>query len=92
MTPDLCISIAKDAASNPTPTIYHYVGLEYGRECYGNTIAPASPTSLVGNQACAIPCMGNTSEICGARLMYNMWASVTSGSVFEVPVATVTAT
>lgn len=91
MTPDLCISIAKEAASGPTPTVYHYIGLEYGRECYSNTIAPASPTSLVGKQACTIPCLGNTSEVCGGRLMYDLWASVTSGGVFEVPVVIVTA-
>jgi iron transport multicopper oxidase len=91
MTPEYCISAAEARLTAVPATTYHYVGVEYGRECYGATAAPSAPTSLVGRKACTMTCKGNERhsavEICGGRMQYNLYASVTR-SVFSGPVPT----
>ncbi|KAF4630464.1 hypothetical protein G7Y89_g7678 [Cudoniella acicularis] len=76
MTPDLCISSAIARLSATPATTYRFAGLEYGHECYAQTAAPSpEPTSLVGNQACTIPCKGDPKQSCGAGNMYNLYAA-----------------
>lgn len=73
MTPQLCISAAM--AYLPTTT-YLFAGVEYGRECYAATAVPSpEPVSLVGKNACQIACKGDSSQMCGGRNMYNLYAA-----------------
>lgn len=94
MNPAVCIAAARSRLAASPATTYRYVGVEYGRECYGATVAPAPiPTSLVGKKACTMTCKGNVPgaavETCGGQMQFNLYASVT-GNVFSGPVATAT--
>ncbi|KAH0556915.1 hypothetical protein GP486_005298 [Trichoglossum hirsutum] len=80
MSIEFCISAAK--AKLPATT-YRYIGVEYGRECYGATAPVSSQTVLVGNKACTIPCMGNTTQSCGGRNMYNFYVSTAVTATFS---------
>ena len=96
MVPDLCISAAQARLTATPATTYKYLGLEYGRECYGATAPVTSQTSLVGNQACTMTCMGNTigaKDKCGGPNMYDYYetTALTGGLATQtsgIPVST----
>ena len=90
MSPDACISAAQAKLTANPPVTYRVLGLEYGRECWGQTAALPSQTSLIGNLACPSACAGDKSKSCGGNNMFNYYAT-TSGlgtSTAPVPVRT----
>ena len=91
MSVELCIAAAQSRLSAKPATTYRYVGVEYGRECFGATAPVASQTSLVGNKACPMSCAGNKTESCGGANMYNYYittdVAASSGSS-SIPVST----
>lgn len=93
MSVEFCIAAAQSRLSAKPATTYRYIGLEYGRECYGATAPVPSQTSLVGNKACPMSCAGNKSETCGGGNMYNYYITtlVTTSSRTSIPVSTITA-
>ena len=87
MSVEFCIDQAQSRLSATPATTYRYIGVEYGRECYGATAAVTSQTSLVGNKACTLACKANSTETCGGRGMYNYYittAVTTSSSSIAV--------
>ncbi|KAH0537068.1 hypothetical protein FGG08_006109 [Glutinoglossum americanum] len=87
MSIEFCISAAK--AKLPATT-YRYIGVEYGRECYGATAPVVSQTSLIGNKACTMACMGDNKQSCGGRNMYNFYVSATTTFSGTTPLPTST--
>ena len=90
MSPEACISAAQAKLTANPPVTYRVLGLEYGRECWGQTAALTSQTSLIGNLACPSACAGDKSKSCGGNNMFNYYAT-TSGlgsSTASVPVRT----
>ncbi|KAL8804112.1 MAG: hypothetical protein Q9182_002745 [Xanthomendoza sp. 2 TL-2023] len=88
MSPEVCIAAVSSANNKPGATnTYQVFGLEYGRECYAATALVQSQTSLTGDGACNIACVGDKSVSCGGRGMYNYYvatdltASLTTTSV-----------
>ena len=75
MSVEMCISSAKARLTAKPATTYSYVGVEYGRECWGATSAITSQTSMVGGSACTMKCAGASSQSCGGRAMYNYYAT-----------------
>ena len=75
MSVEMCISSAKARLTAKPATTYSYVGVEYGRECWGATSAVTSQTSMVGGAACTMKCAGASSQSCGGRAMYNYYAT-----------------
>lgn len=103
MTPSLCISSALARLSATPATIFNYIGLEYGKECYAGTAAPSpQPTSLKGPKACTLSCVGDKASGCGGGRQVSVWtrsgveavatASITSASgwTWTAPLATAT--
>lgn len=97
MTPDLCISSALARLSAKPASTYLYAGVEYGRECYAGSVAPTpEPNTLVGKNACTMPCKGDANQKCGAGNMYNLYAATaatisgTGTTVWNSAPATVT--
>lgn len=89
MSVEFCISAAQARLSATPATTYNYVGVEYGRECYGATAAVPAQTSLVGNKACTKACKGNSAESCGGRAMYNYYiTSAITTAPSNIPVST----
>lgn len=79
MTPELCVSSALVRLSATPATTYNFVAVEYGRECYAHTAAPApQPNRLVGSKACTIKCKGDSRQKCGGANMYNLYATTTA--------------
>ncbi|TVY32992.1 WSC domain-containing protein [Lachnellula subtilissima] len=88
MSPELCISSALARLSATPATIYAFVGVEYGRECFAHTATPSpQPSSLSGSTACTMTCMGDESRMCGGPNMYNLYAAptatITGSGAFE---------
>lgn len=82
MSVEFCIAEARARLSAKPATTYRYIGVEYGRECYGATAPVVSQTSLIGNKACTVACKGNTTESCGGSTQYNFYISTAvSGSI-----------
>lgn len=100
MSPDLCISAlsSANALMKPGTSTYAVFGLEYGRECWVARSLIQSQTSLIGNKACTLSCVGATSISCGGRAMYDYYvptsyqASLTATSVPVSTTGTVSAT
>ncbi|MCJ1271861.1 hypothetical protein MMC22_011766 [Lobaria immixta] len=90
MSVELCIAAAQSRLSAKPATTYRYIGVEYGRECFGATAPVTSQTSLVGNKACPMSCAGNKTETCGGANMYNYYIStdVTASSTVSIPLST----
>lgn len=79
MTTELCVGYC---SSNGYP----FAGTEYGRECYcGNNIAVSG--SLTTSTNCNFPCAGNSSEICGAGDLLNIYHNL-SNIATDAPPAT----
>jgi iron transport multicopper oxidase len=79
MTPDLCISSALARLSVTPATIYAYVGIEYGRECYTGSVAPTpEPMSLAGTKMCTMTCAGDRNRRCGGPNRYNLWVATSA--------------
>ncbi|KAG9003868.1 hypothetical protein FRB90_011102 [Tulasnella sp. 427] len=72
---------------------YIYAGVEYGQECWcGSTInSPGAKTTVSG--ACATPCSGDTSSICGGGWVLTVFKySASSGSSSSSTTTTTTTT
>lgn len=81
MTPDTCAANCRG---------YSYFGVEYGRECYcGNILAAGSVLATNGDSECNVPCMGNTTEFCGAGGRLSLYRL--NGTVVSTPSSTTTA-
>lgn len=89
MSLEFCVSAAKARLAAVPATTYRFVGLEYGRECYGATADVANQTSLVGDKACPLTCLGNSTQSCGGRGMYNYYiTTAVTRSSSSIPVST----
>ena len=90
MSVEFCIAAARSQLSAKPATTYRYIGVEYGRECWGATAPVTSQTSLIGNNACPMPCAGNNTESCGGGMMYNYYITtdVTTSRSASIPVST----
>ncbi|GJJ16009.1 hypothetical protein Clacol_010288 [Clathrus columnatus] len=54
---------------------FDFAGVEFGRECYCDTIIH-SPASIVSNATdCEVPCSGDPTTICGAALRLNIYST-----------------
>src|SRR5947207_1411871 len=65
-----------DYCSQPGPATvpgaqggYPYAGLEWSKECWCS-IYLSSLSNKLDDSQCNLPCVGNTSEFCGAALKY----------------------
>lgn len=87
MSPEACISAAQAKLTANPPVTYRVLGLEYGRECWGQTAALTSQTSLVGNLACPSTCAGDKSKSCGGNNMFNYYATTSGLGTSTAPVA-----
>ncbi|CAJ2505176.1 Uu.00g125700.m01.CDS01 [Anthostomella pinea] len=64
---------------------YAYFGTEYGRECYcGASLMPSTTPATTDNQ-CAIPCSGNSSQVCGDRSKISVWYSADASKAHGAP-------
>ena len=89
MSVEFCIARARDRLAAKPATTYRYLGVEYGRECFGATAPVPSQTSLVGNMACSLACSGAPTEKCGGRAMYNFYVSTdVAAASTSLPVST----
>lgn len=89
MAVEFCISAAQARLSAKSATTYRYVSVEYGRTCYGATAPVTRDNDLVGNKGCTLAWMGNSTESCGGRAMYNLYVSTdVSTSSASSPIST----
>lgn len=69
---------------------FDFAGVEFGRECYCDTVIH-SPSSLVLNQSdCNVPCSGDGTTICGGELRLNIFSTPPTPTTTQPPASTAT--
>lgn len=86
MTVPLCLSYCQSSG-------YNWAGLEYTRECYCAQHLSALSTHYPDSE-CSLPCMGNSSQLCGGPLalsVYQVKASTQGTGITTNPVGSLLA-
>jgi hypothetical protein len=72
MTPIACLNFCNIDS-------YKYAGLEYTKECWCAQYISVFSTKL-DESHCSLPCVGNTSEVCGGSLALSVYQRTTSST------------
>lgn len=67
MTVESCLTACKDQG-------YPFAGVEFGSQCWCGVVL-ANDTQKVDTSQCAMPCNGNSKEICGGSAKINVYVA-----------------